>query len=45
MGVNDAKEAMKTELSLEELIKYGPIFHMKNGHISGMRHDCEVKDG
>jgi purine catabolism regulator len=43
MGVADAKEAMKTDSSLEYLIKQGPIFHITNGHISGMKHDCEVK--
>ncbi len=43
MGVADAKEAMKTDSSLEYLIKQGPIFHITNGHISGMNHNCEVK--
>lgn len=43
MGAADAKEAMKTDSSLEYLIKQGPIFHITNGHISGMKHDCEVK--
>jgi predicted hydrocarbon binding protein len=42
MGVTDAKEAMQTDFSLEYLIKQGPIFHITNGHISGMKHDCEV---
>lgn len=43
MGAADAHEAMKTDASLEYLIKQGPIFHITNGHISGMKHDCEVK--
>jgi sugar diacid utilization regulator/predicted hydrocarbon binding protein len=43
MGAADANEAMKTDSSLEYLIKQGPIFHITNGHISGMKHDCEVK--
>ncbi|MGE7762167.1 XylR N-terminal domain-containing protein [Peribacillus sp. NPDC097895] len=42
-GVNDAKEALKTDLSLESLIKYGPILHIKNGHIRGIKHDCCVE--
>ncbi|OXM86967.1 XylR N-terminal domain-containing protein [Paenibacillus rigui] len=43
MGINDAKEAMKTESSLEELIKYGPILHMESGQIRGIQHQCVVK--
>lgn len=43
MGVTDAKVAMKTDSSLEYLIKQGPIFHITNGHITGMEHDCSVK--
>lgn len=43
MGVNDAKEAMKTDMSLEDLIKYGPILHIENGHIRGIKHECTVK--
>jgi predicted hydrocarbon binding protein/sugar diacid utilization regulator len=43
MGAADAKDAMKTDSTLEYLIKQGPIFHITNGHISGMKHDCEVK--
>ncbi|WP_260871753.1 XylR N-terminal domain-containing protein [Bacillus sp. X1(2014)] len=40
MGVNDAKDALKSNLSLEELIKDGPIRHIENGHIRGILHDC-----
>jgi len=43
MGVNDAKEAMKKGMTLDELIKYGPILHIENGHIRGIKHDCTVK--
>jgi sugar diacid utilization regulator/predicted hydrocarbon binding protein len=43
MGVADAQEAMKSDSSLEYLIKQGPIFHITNGHISGMKHDCSVQ--
>lgn len=42
-GVNDAKEALKTGYSLEELIKLGPVLHMKNGHTRGIKHDCSVQ--
>ncbi|WP_256358375.1 XylR N-terminal domain-containing protein [Bacillus sp. sid0103] len=40
MGVNDAKDAMKADLPLEDLIKFGPIRHIENGHISGIQHEC-----
>ncbi|MEW9672456.1 XylR N-terminal domain-containing protein [Ammoniphilus sp. 3BR4] len=40
MGVNDAKEAMKTDLSLEALIKNGPISHISTGHIKGIQQNC-----
>ena len=43
MGVADAKEAMREDSSLESLIKQGPIFHITNGHISGMKHECNVQ--
>lgn len=43
MGVVDAKEAIAQGYNEEELVKYGPILHIKNGHISGISHDCEVK--
>ena len=43
MGVNDAKEALKADISLETLIEQGPIVHMKNGHISGYTHECTVE--
>lgn len=39
MGVNDAKQALKTDTSLEKLIEQGPIVHMKNGHIKGFTHE------
>ncbi|CAM3836538.1 hypothetical protein GCM10009865_48830 [Aeromicrobium ponti] len=40
MGVNDAKEALETNLVLADLIKDGPIRHIENGHIRGIEHDC-----
>ncbi|MCH6269203.1 V4R domain-containing protein [Neobacillus citreus] len=40
MGVNVGKEALEAETSLEYLIKHGPIIHIQNGHISGIKHDC-----
>jgi len=40
MGVKVAKESLRTESSLENLIKFGPILHIQNGHISGIKHDC-----
>ncbi|KKK39115.1 hypothetical protein WQ57_04880 [Mesobacillus campisalis] len=43
MGENDAKEIMKTESSVEVLVKKGPLLHIANGHITGMHHDCDVK--
>lgn len=43
MGVADAIKAMETDSSLESLIKQGPIFHITNGHISGIEHNCKVR--
>ena len=43
MGENDAKQALKTDISLESLIEQGPIVHMKNGHIRGFTHECTVE--
>jgi hypothetical protein len=43
MGVNDAKQVLKTDISLETLIEQGPIVHMKNGHIRGFTHECKVE--
>ncbi|MEH7095248.1 V4R domain-containing protein [Neobacillus vireti] len=40
MGVKVANESLRTESSLENLIKFGPILHIQNGHISGIKHDC-----
>ncbi|MEH7544525.1 XylR N-terminal domain-containing protein [Neobacillus vireti] len=40
MGVKNAKEALQTESSLEYLIKNGPILHILNGHIRGIKHEC-----
>ncbi|MCQ6275551.1 XylR N-terminal domain-containing protein [Bacillus sp. V3B] len=40
MGENDAKQALKTGISLESLIEKGPIVHMMNGHIRGFTHEC-----
>ncbi|MBA4603410.1 XylR N-terminal domain-containing protein [Thermoactinomyces mirandus] len=43
MGVNDAKQALKSGSSLESLIKQGPIIHMNNRHIRGFTHECTVE--
>ena len=43
MGVNDAKQALKTDISLETLIEQGPIVHMKSGHIRGFTHECTAE--
>lgn len=43
MGVVDAKEAIDKNFTHEDLVKYGPILHIENGHISGISHDCDVK--
>ena len=43
MGVNDAKQALKTDISLETLIKQGPIAHMNNGHIRGFVRENTVE--
>ena len=40
MGLIDAKEARKSENSLEELVKIGPLLHIENGQIEGIKHDC-----
>ena len=43
MGVTDAKQALKTDISLETLIEQGPIVHMNRGHIRGFSHECTVE--
>ena len=43
MGVNDAKQALKEDISLETLIEQGPIVHMISGHIRGFTHECTVE--
>jgi PucR family transcriptional regulator, purine catabolism regulatory protein len=43
MGVKAAKEALQTESSLEYLIKHGPILHIENGHIRGIKHECNYE--
>jgi sugar diacid utilization regulator/predicted hydrocarbon binding protein len=42
MGAHDGKEAMKEDAPLKELIKNGPLLHVKNGHIRGFHHECQV---
>ncbi|WP_419887913.1 V4R domain-containing protein [Neobacillus niacini] len=39
MGVKGAKEALQTGSSFEYLIKHGPILHIENGHIRGIKHE------
>ena len=43
MGAADGVLAKNSNQTLEELVKYGPLLHIKNGHISGVQHDCDVK--
>ncbi|MDN7246237.1 XylR N-terminal domain-containing protein [Planococcus shenhongbingii] len=43
MGIKDAEKAKDEGLSLEELIKKGPLLHIESGHIRGIVHDCDVK--
>lgn len=43
MGVHDAKKALKTGEPYDVLVKYGPILHMENGHITGAKHKCTVE--
>lgn len=43
MGIKDAEKAVEEGLSLEELIKKGPLLHIESGHIRGVTHDCDVK--
>ncbi|MDF2788805.1 MAG: hypothetical protein K0S80_1903 [Neobacillus sp.] len=40
MGVKAAIEALQTESSLEYLVKHGPVLHIENGHIRGIKHEC-----
>jgi len=40
MGVKDAKDALRSNLLLKDLIKDGPIRHIDNGHIRGIEHEC-----
>lgn len=39
LGINDAKEAMLTNGSVEYLIKNGPILHGQNGHFLGTEYE------
>ncbi|MDR7077495.1 sugar diacid utilization regulator/predicted hydrocarbon binding protein [Neobacillus niacini] len=43
MGVNDAKQALKEELSIEELFKQGPVYHCMNGHITGTEYEGRLE--
>lgn len=43
MGVYDAQNMMQINDSLEYLIKNGPLLHIDNGHIQGIKHDCRVQ--
>ncbi|MBS4213894.1 XylR N-terminal domain-containing protein [Neobacillus rhizophilus] len=39
LGVNDAKEIMKTDESVEYFIKNGPVLHGANGHFLGTEYE------
>ncbi|EKN65906.1 PucR family transcriptional regulator [Neobacillus bataviensis LMG 21833] len=39
LGVNDAKEIMQTNQSIDYLIKNGPILHGENGHFLGTEYE------
>lgn len=43
MGIADGIIAKNSNRTLEELVKYGPILHIENGHIEEIQHDCDVK--
>ncbi|MFJ7513214.1 XylR N-terminal domain-containing protein [Peribacillus simplex] len=43
IGVSNAKEIMKSNGSLESLLKQGPIYHSQNGHISGTKYEGNVE--
>jgi len=43
MGAKIASEVVQTESSLENLIKHGPILHIQNGHIRGIKHECSYE--
>ncbi|MEH7415354.1 XylR N-terminal domain-containing protein [Neobacillus drentensis] len=43
MGKNDAQNVMKSSLTLDTLLKQGPIYHTSNGHISGTTYEGFVE--
>lgn len=43
MGVYDAEQALKEELTIEELFKQGPVYHCMNGQISGSEYEGRVE--
>src|SRR4051812_11048547 len=42
LGVNDAKEAMKTSNSIDFLINQASILHINTGHISDIKSDKNI---
>lgn len=43
MGMADGKEAVASGKTQEELVQYGPLLHIEQGHIAGVEHDCDVR--
>lgn len=43
MGVQDAKELLKTKKPLEQYVVDGPQEHIRNGHITGIDHRCDIE--
>ncbi|MGE7667157.1 helix-turn-helix domain-containing protein [Ureibacillus composti] len=41
MGIHDAKQLLQQGMSIEELVKQGPLMHIENGQIEGIIHQCE----
>lgn len=43
MGAQDANELLKVPKPLERYVIEGPQLHIRNGHISGIDHECDIE--
>ena len=43
MGAHDAREAMGQDLPLRELFNRGPMLHIRNGQITGIKLQCSIE--
>lgn len=43
MGVQDANDLLKVKKPLEQYVVDGPQQHIRNGHITGIDHQCDIE--